>query len=168
MIQNHWEPILGTQNLGSIVRTSKTIGPNTMDPKISFPTCTHFFVHESACICIHNFWLAISRVYVIWLRGTCIYAFFFHFESLNYDLPSEWVAIKDNTCAIVPNLCHNANDPPLGLDGNPKSIKVILPLWHQGQRVMSPLSTRWNLCSSMLSMLRLTVGKACRKMVYKK
>ena len=57
---------------------------------------------------------------------------------------------------------------PFGLDGNPTSLKVILPLWHQGQRVMLPLSACWIFCSAVLSKLPLTVGKICKKMFCKR
>ena len=131
-------------------------------PKISSLTYIRFSLHESECIHIRAFWSAIPRIYETWLSVTCVYLFFLHFESLNYDLSSEWVAIKDNMCVIMPTIS------PFGLDGNPKSLKVTLPLSHQVQRVMHPLSSCWNLCSAVLSMLPLTIGKVCRKMFYKK
>ena len=68
-------------------------GLNTMDQKISFPTCTHFSLHESACIRIRAFWTSIPRVYATLLRGTCVYIFFLHSKSLNCDLTSEWVSL---------------------------------------------------------------------------
>jgi len=55
---------------------------------------------------------------------------------------------------------------PFGLDGNPKSLKVIIPLCYQVQMVMLPLSLCWNLCSIVLSMLPLTVGKVCKKKIH--
>jgi len=71
-----------------------------------------------------------------------------------------------------------------GLYDNPKFLKFILPLCHQGQRVMLPLSTCWNLFFAMLfvlplstcwnlfsvvlSVLPLTIGKVYEKMFYKK
>ena len=44
---------------------------------------------------------------------TCEPLIFNHFESLNIDFPLEWVSIKYNTCALSPNLNHNANNLPL-------------------------------------------------------
>ena len=72
-----------------------------------------FSLHESACICIRGLRSSKPHVYATWLRGTCVYLFFLHSESLNCDLSSVWVAINDNTYVIEPNLCHNANNLPL-------------------------------------------------------
>ena len=65
-------------------------------------------------------------------------------------------------CVIMPTIS------PFGLDGNPKILKVILPLCHQGRRVMLPLSTCGNLCFAVLAMLPMTVGETCKKMFFKK
>ena len=51
---NTRDPIPGLNTSDAIPRT-KTIGLNTTNPKISFPTCTRFSVHESACICMRDF-----------------------------------------------------------------------------------------------------------------
>ena len=104
MVQNHLERIPWTTYHGLQYH-----GPNTMDQNHLYAS----FLDESACICIRVFWSSNLCVYVTWLRGTCVYLFFLNSESLNCDLSFEWVAIKDNTCVIAPNLCHNANNLPL-------------------------------------------------------
>ena len=117
MVQNYLESIPWTKYLGSTLRSRylesiplvKIPGTKYHGLKPSFPTCTCFSLHESACIHIRAFWSAITCVYAAWLSGTCVYLFFLHSGSLNCDLSSKWVAIKDNTYVIVPNLCHNAN-----------------------------------------------------------
>ena len=148
MVQNHLESILWTKYMGPTL-WKRYLGPipwvkiprtKYHRPKPSFPTCTLFSLCESACICLRVFWYANPHVYTAWSEGTCVYLFFLHFVSLNCDLSFEWVAIKDNTCVIAPNLCHNANNLPLWTWWQPQTT---LPFLHQGQRVMLPLSTCW-------------------------
>jgi len=143
------------------------MGQNTKDQiartKNKFSTCTFLSLHESACIRIHAFWSANLRMYTDWLRETNKYLFFFHSESLNYNLSSKWVAINDNTCVVVPNLCHNSNNLPLWTWWQ---LQVALPLFYQGQRVMLPLNTCWilwyvELCCSCSPWLKARSAKRC-------
>ena len=112
MVQNHLELKPWTKYLGSTRRTIY-LGPIPWTkyhrPKPSFPTCMCLSFHESACV-RHTRLLVCEPACTHGLvNGNLRIPLFLHSVSLNCDLSSVRVAIKDNICVIVPNLCHNAN-----------------------------------------------------------
>ena len=59
-------------------------------------------------------------------------------ECLNWDLIPKKVAIKDNTCAIAPNLCHNANNLPLWTWWQHQDPRSFSPFVIKGKGLCSP------------------------------
>ena len=133
--------------------------------KISFATCMRFSVHESAWIRMRDFWLEIPRVYATSSNETRVYLFFFHSESLNNDLPSEWVAIKENTFVIVPNLCHNANNLPLWTWWQPQVTQNHSPHLTSRAKSYSPPKISTLLCCPSSPW---HIGKICKKIFCKR
>ena len=104
-------------------------------------------------------------VYAAWSRWTCVYIFFLHSEILNRDLSPEWVAIKDNTCAIVLNLCHNANNLPLWTWWQPQDPQSHSPPLSSRAKSYAPPEY---MLKSLLCCADHAVGKICKKMFFKK
>ena len=112
---------------------------------------------QSTCVHVRSFCLAHLRMCSALWTGTYRYLIFYYFESLNLWF-AIWVSFHQGQ-----NLCHRSKpvskcqqSPSFDLMATQSHSKCFLPLWHQGQRVMLPLSTCWNLCSAMLSKLPLT------------
>ena len=157
MVQNHNISIPWTQNNGSTQLTRRH-GPKhrfkfqdltAMDQKNDHQHIRAFVKYN-------------PRVYTPLSRWTCVYDFFYFLSAWTDICLPKKVAIKDNTCAIAPNLCHNANSQ--------------VRTWWKHQDHSPPLSSRAKGCAppeymlkfSVLTMLPLTVGKTCKKMFLKK
>ena len=133
MVQNHNISKPWTQNSGSTQLTRRH-GPKhrfkfqdltAMDQKNDHQHIRAFVKYN-------------PRVYAHLSRWTCVYDFFYFLSAWTEICLPKKVAIKDNTCAIAPNLCHNANNLPLWSWWQHQDPRLFSPFVIKGKGMCSP------------------------------